>query len=91
MRTIHIEIRGHVQGVGFRAFTQRAARAAGVRGEVYNRPDGTVACVAQHEDDAVLSAFAERLRHGAGFVEDLAIREVEGAAPCQGFHISPTR
>ena len=35
-------ISGRVQGVGFRYFTQRAAREAGMTGWVRNRDDGSV-------------------------------------------------
>jgi len=52
----HAVVRGRVQMVGFRAFVQRHAGDAGLRGTVRNQPDGTV--------DAVLegpSAAVERL------------------------------
>lgn len=42
MTAIRVVIRGRVQGVFFRAETQKAARAAGVCGWVRNLPDGTV-------------------------------------------------
>ncbi len=35
-------VHGRVQGVGFRAWTQRNAAALGLRGTVRNRSDGTV-------------------------------------------------
>ncbi|MBE6442588.1 MAG: carbamoyltransferase HypF [Desulfovibrio desulfuricans] len=37
MKTLRIEVRGIVQGVGFRPFVHRAADACGVRGSVANR------------------------------------------------------
>ena len=40
-------IRGHVQGVGYRYFTQRIAVRLGVRGWVRNRLDGDVEVHAQ--------------------------------------------
>jgi acylphosphatase len=38
----HYVAYGTVQGVGFRWFTQRAARRLGLAGYVRNRPDGAV-------------------------------------------------
>lgn len=56
-------IRGHVQGVGFRWFTEQAARVEGLHGWVANRPDGTVE-VAAEGDRASLVRFERRLRQG---------------------------
>jgi acylphosphatase len=53
MEVIHLEIRGRVQGVGFRWFVQREARALGVRGWVANRPDGNVEIAAGGDPQAV--------------------------------------
>jgi acylphosphatase len=41
----HVSIRGRVQGVGYRAFVEREALAAGLEGWVRNRPDGSVEAV----------------------------------------------
>lgn len=48
-----IIVKGRVQGVFFRDFTQKKASALGLRGTVRNRRDGSVEIVAQG-DDAVL-------------------------------------
>ncbi len=40
-------IRGEVQGVGFRYFVHRRARAAGLTGWVANEGDGSVRCQAE--------------------------------------------
>ena len=42
MGVIHLEIRGRVQGVGFRWFVVERARALGLGGWVSNRPNGNV-------------------------------------------------
>lgn len=44
--SLHVVVRGTVQGVGFRWFTRRVARRLGLAGWVANRPDGTVEVVA---------------------------------------------
>jgi acylphosphatase len=64
MGRLHLTLYGAVQGVGFRYFAQRAARAAGVTaGWVRNRPDGAVELEAE-ADPATLAAFRERVSRG---------------------------
>lgn len=48
-----LTVHGRVQGVGFRVFVARSARARGVAGTVANRPDGTVEVVLEGEAEAV--------------------------------------
>ena len=73
-------VRGLVQGVGFRFFAERAARECDVKGWVRNRPDGTVESVAEGEEGAV-RRYLERLRQGPRYsrveavdVEELALQ-----------------
>jgi acylphosphatase len=56
-------VRGRVQGVGFRYFTQAAAVRAGLSGWVRNNPDGTVEIAATGEVDA-LERLEQQIRHG---------------------------
>ena len=52
-KQLHCIVRGRVQGVFFRASTQREAKRLGVTGWVSNRPDGAVEVVAEGEDETV--------------------------------------
>ena len=56
-------IRGRVQGVGYRYFTQRIALRLGVRGWVRNLPNGDVEVYAE-ADRAILSSFRQELERG---------------------------
>ncbi|TVV77233.1 acylphosphatase [Sphingomonas solaris] len=59
----HLIVRGRVQGVGYRYWTEDRARAAGLTGWVRNRPDGTVEIVAEGEETAI-AAFIDACRDG---------------------------
>jgi acylphosphatase len=54
----HVIVSGRVQGVFFRAETQRAAQRYGVTGWVRNRPDGSVEAVFEGADQKVEMALA---------------------------------
>ena len=79
MPAYEIAVRGRVQGVNYRAFTQQAATALAVHGWVRNEPDGTVLLHAEGEDEDV-DALVVWCHDGPGFarVQDVAVRE---AAP----------
>lgn len=63
MAVVHLEVRGVVQGVGFRWFTVRVARRAGLRGWVRNCSDGSVEITAAG-DPASLDRFVNEVRQG---------------------------
>lgn len=52
-RSVHVLIRGDVQGVGFRAWVHQHAQLHGLAGWVRNRRDGTVEAVFSGPDDTV--------------------------------------
>ncbi len=61
---ISVEVRGRVQGVGFRFFTRENAESRRVTGWVRNRADGrSVEVEAQGSSEAV-EGFLEDLRRG---------------------------
>lgn len=60
---LHALVHGHVQGVYFRATTQREAVARGLKGWVRNRWDGTVEVVAEGPR-AALASFEVFLHQG---------------------------
>ena len=76
MKQYHLIVSGHVQGVGFRYYTERLALNKQIKGWVRNLPDGTVELVAQGSE-APLSAFIQEIKNGPGFsrVKDVKIQE----------------
>ena len=81
-------ISGHVQGVGFRYFTQDAARREGLHGFVRNNDDGTVEAVAEGESES-LERFERAIRRGPSRsrVENVLIDEIVPIAATTGFEI----
>ena len=53
MKRIQLIISGYVQGVGFRAYTQKQAQRLGLSGFVRNRSDGSVEVQAQGNEEAL--------------------------------------
>jgi len=70
---LRILVSGIVQGVGFRAFTQRLAESYGLRGWVRNLPDGRVEVLAEG-DEEVLFHFVRDLWRGPRLAE---VRKIE--------------
>ncbi len=60
---LHAFVSGRVQGVFFRMFVYREARALGLCGEVRNLPDGRVEVRAEG-DRAALESLVGKLRSG---------------------------
>jgi acylphosphatase len=82
---VHVVIRGRVQGVGYRGWTEYEARQRGIAGWVRNRRDGSVEAMFAGTEADVLGMI-EACRQGppgaridaidqrAGEAEDLALR-----------------
>jgi acylphosphatase len=85
LRTI---VRGHVQGVGFRAWTQHQAQLHGVEGWVRNLGDGSVEAMFAGQIDRI-ELMLKVLREGphgsrVEAVEEYPATETEFGAPSAG-------
>lgn len=76
MKRYHIKVYGHVQGVGFRYYTQQHAVRHNIKGWVKNNPDGTVEIDAEGEDHD-MDRFVRELKKGSmhAKVEKVAFEE----------------
>jgi acylphosphatase len=91
---VRVTIVGDVQGVGYRAWMEREARAAGVRGWVRNRLNGDVEALLAGPPDAVEALCAACWRGPAhARVDKVHVVEADPAAlgPVAGFRQLPTR
>ncbi len=90
---VHARIHGRVQGVFYRAWTQRTAQALGLAGWVRNRRDGTVEALFRGSRQAV-EEMLRRAEEGppAARVERIDAREVpcDTADTPSGFEVRPT-
>ena len=62
----HVTIRGRVQGVGYRAWTEVTAVERGLEGWVRNRRDGSVEAMFSGEEDDVTAMIAQCRRGPPG-------------------------
>jgi acylphosphatase len=88
--TRRLRITGRVQGVGYRDWTIRAARGAGLTGWVRNRADGAVEAVVRGSADAV-DSFVTACHAGPPHARVTAVEtspETEHLEP--GFRQFPT-
>jgi acylphosphatase len=73
----HVTIRGRVQGVGYRAWTEVAALERGVQGWVRNRRDGSVEALFAGPQEAV-AGMIEACQQGPGGSHVNAIDQRDG-------------
>jgi acylphosphatase len=93
-RIVRVTIGGDVQGVGYRAWMEREARALGVRGWVRNRLNGDVEALLAGPPDAVEALCAACWRGPAqARVDKVEVVEADPAAlgPGAGFRQIATR
>ncbi len=88
MVSLTATVRGRVQGVFFRAFTQSHARQLGISGYVRNLPDGSVETRAEG-DKSQLEVLESYLRMGppASNVTEVITDWSEYTGEYTGFHI----
>jgi acylphosphatase len=92
----HVIVKGRVQGVGYRMWTEQEAIRRGLAGWVRNRRDGSVEAVFSGAED-VVAGMLEALRHGPPASRVDAIDQREGSAgdmalsrPGERFSVLPT-
>lgn len=91
MTKLQIEVRGIVQGVGFRPFVHRLVKEHGLSGWVRNTADG--AGLELEGEEPALEAFLAALREDApplAIIESVEARPVQGGEHFEGFSIVPS-
>jgi len=89
MVTISIRISGKVQGVWYRASAKDAAINLGVKGKVWNEPNGDVGAIAQGSQEKV-DAFMEWCKEGPPLarVSEVKVEIVTSSEIYSSFEIS---
>ena len=89
-RTVTVRIEGRVQGVYYRAWTDRNARVLGLDGWVRNASDGSVEAVISGPP-AQVEAMLRRCADGPPDAKGTAVTIIdEGGAPPSGFRVIGT-
>ena len=87
---MHVIISGRVQGVWYRAWTQKAALGLGLSGWVRNRLDGTVEAVFSGAPEQV-EAMIAKCRKGPPLAKVKDIRRTDTDPPVEpGFELRET-
>ena len=82
-----VTFRGRVQGVFFRATTERVARDFRIDGWVRNEPDGSVRCEVKG-DAAEIQRFLDAVQNAkAENIESVEIRSSDSEEELEGFTI----
>jgi acylphosphatase len=89
MMTVRVIISGRVQGVGYRAWTEKTARKLGLNGWVRNRQDGTVEAVFCG-GDARVAEIAEACKTGPMLARVTRIEQFSCEENPVGFTCLPT-
>ena len=81
-RRKHIDVRGIVQGVGFRPFVYKLAHSLGLTGYVFNSSSGVT--IEIEGGEAEIATFLETLRAEPPQLSAIASIAVEDVAACGG-------
>ena len=89
---MNVWISGRVQGVSYRAYTQKQARALGLTGWVRNLSDGRVELVAEGPPE-MIQALIAWCRQGPPFasVEEVRTRELAATGEFEDFEVRRDR
>lgn len=88
-RHVHVVVEGKVQGVWFRAWTEKAANRHGLAGWVRNRSDGTVEAVFSGPPDSIDIMLTD-CRGGPPLAQVTGLHVTDCDAPgTKGFQIRP--
>lgn len=85
-----LRIRGRVQGVGYRDWAMREARARGLSGWVRNRRDGSVEALVRGEPGSVERFIAASRQGPAAARVDTIDQQAESGVATSGFTMLPT-
>lgn len=88
MKTYHLRITGKVQGVWYRASAKDKAISLGLKGKVWNEPDGAVGALVQGSED-IVTEFIEWCKEGPMLaqVDDVVVHEQSITELYQSFEI----
>lgn len=87
-KKLEIIVSGRVQGIGYRAFSMRAAENCNIKGSVKNLVDGRVKILAIGEEEA-MEQFVAKLKKGPTFslVRELTINELDTMEDYKDFQV----
>lgn len=88
IKTVHVYIRGKVQGVWFRATTKEQAEKHGVSGWVRNMNDGRVEALFEGKSENV-DAMVDWCQRGSPLsnVKNVKVQELSNSVGCSDFKI----
>ncbi len=78
---------GRVQGVGMRYTISRIATSLGLHGYVKNKPEGTVECLVQGEDDTIRTFLLHIKNRTPGYIEHIHQEDVDFSKNYTNFQI----